>query len=298
MANGRRHVAFELMAWITKSRSRPSPIRHSAGGAIQASGNTRVPLSPVRSHSSTGLWNSVVRWPGSPSYFVRTLLPMHASRILVVGTTLHAADLLQRLRPSDRRVGRIHDFEWRRFRAINETTNRALWPQRHPYEELIRIRDLEPVMFSAENQNDPTDEIATFFPRALTQPAVDAGANLTLQPFYKKRPGEWVVLGADLARSERIGADYTVVVVVVYDQNTRQRRVIATRRVKGLDFQGQITMFLTSRPAMASTSASSRPMASSNGWSMSCAGNPGATSSTDIPPVGTGCRSIMPASPC
>lgn len=177
-------------------------------------------------------------------YFVRTLLPMHASRILVVGTTLHAADLLQRLKPSDRRVGRVHDFEWHRFRAINDATGHALWPERHPYEELIRIRDLEPVMFSAEYQNDPTDEIATFFPRALTQLAVDAGANLTLQPLYHKRPGEWVVLGADLARSERIGADYTVAVVVVYDQTTQERRVIATRRIKGLDFQGQITMFL------------------------------------------------------
>ena len=177
-------------------------------------------------------------------YFVRTLLPMHAARILVVGTTLHAADLLQRLKPTDRRVGRVHDFEWRRFRAINDATGRALWPERHPSEELIHIRDLEPVMFSAEYQNDPQDEIATFFPRTLTQLAVDAGANLTLVPFYRKRAGEWVVLGADPARSERIGADYTVVEVVVYDQTTEERRLIATRRVKGLDFQGQVTMFL------------------------------------------------------
>jgi hypothetical protein len=177
-------------------------------------------------------------------YFVRTLLPMHAARILVVGTTLHAADLLQRLKPTDRRVGRVHDFEWRRFRAINDATGRALWPERHPFEELTHIRDLEPVMFSAEYQNDPQDEIATFFPRTLTQLAVDAGANLTLLPFYRKRPGEWVVLGADPARSEAIGADYTAVEVVVYDQATRERRVIATRRIRGLDFQGQIAMFL------------------------------------------------------
>lgn len=177
-------------------------------------------------------------------YFVRTLLPMHAGRILVVGTTLHAADLLQRLKPADRRVGPVHDFVWRRFRAINDATGRALWPARHPFEELTHLRDLEPVMFSAEYQNDPQDEIATFFPRTLTQLAVNAGANLTLRPFYRKRAGEWVVLGADLARSERIGADYTVVVLVVYDQVTQERRVIATRRVKGLDFQGQVTMFL------------------------------------------------------
>jgi hypothetical protein len=90
-------------------------------------------------------------------YFTSTLLPMHAARILIVGTTIHAADLLQRLSP---RAGLplgapVHGFAWRRFPAVDEATETALWPGRHPYQELVALRDAEPVMFAREYMPSP-----------------------------------------------------------------------------------------------------------------------------------------------
>jgi len=178
-------------------------------------------------------------------YFVATLLPMHATRILVVGTAVHAADLLHRLSPRSATTpgGQVHGFAWRRYRALDEHTETALWPDRHPYAELARIRDMEPTMFSREYQSDPRDELATYFPRSLTQLAVDAGATQTMLPWYHKEPGEYVVLGADLARSERIGADYTVAIVAVFDPSTGLRRVLTARRERGFDFEAQLDLF-------------------------------------------------------
>lgn len=177
-------------------------------------------------------------------YFTHTILPMHPKRILVVGTALHAADLLHRLAPRSGTLGGpVHDFDWRRYRAIIDDKETALWPDRHPYPALARLRDEEPTMFSREYMNDPRDDLATFFPRDLTQLAIDAGAGLTMLSWYGKEPGEFVVLGADLARSERIGADYTVAIVVAFNITTGQRRVLTIRRERGLDFAAQIALF-------------------------------------------------------
>ena len=178
-------------------------------------------------------------------YFTSTLLPMHPERILIVGTAIHAVDLLHRLSPRSPAAidGSVHDFTWRRYRAIDDETGAALWPGRHSYEELSRIRDFDASMFSREYQNDPRDDVATLFPHELTQPAVDAGAGLTLLPLYQPEPGEWVVLGADLALSERVGADFTVAIVAAYDPQTGGRRILTIRRERGLDFAAQMTLF-------------------------------------------------------
>ena len=175
-------------------------------------------------------------------YFSRVVLPMHATQIILVGTAIHASDLLHQLKPS-KRHGPVHDFAWHRFRAINEKTGRALWPARHPYEELVRIRDFDPPACASEYQNRPTDEISTFFPYSLTQIAVDAGTEYTQVPYYHKRPGEYVVLGADIAISEQIGADYSVAMVVAYNRETKVRRVLAARRYLKRSFAEQVAIF-------------------------------------------------------
>ena len=168
-----------------------------------------------------------------------------ANAWLIVGTATHPTDLLFRLRPGSTATpgGRVHDFAWKRYRAIDDATQTSLWPARHPYAELARLRDREPVMFAREYMNDPRDERATLFPRSLTQQAVDAGAHLTKAPWYRKAAREFVVLGADLARSQRIGADFTVAIVAAVDIDTGQRRVLTARRERGLDFAAQLAQF-------------------------------------------------------
>lgn len=179
-------------------------------------------------------------------YFTYTLLPMHPTQILVVGTAIHPDDLLHRLSPRSSAAvdGQVLGFTWRRYQAINERTGKALWPEERPYAELARLREQEPTMFAREYMNDPRDDVSSYFPRELTQAAVDAGAGLTLLPMYRRPANEFVVLGADIAISSRAAADYTVVMVMAVDRVSRQRRLIAVRRLKGLDIQQQIELFV------------------------------------------------------
>jgi hypothetical protein len=187
-------------------------------------------------------------------YFSGTILPMHAGRILIIGTAVHQGDLLLRLRPRRRGASgpsslpgprsAIFEFEWRIFRAIDPRTETALWPARRPYAELAAFRAEEPTIFSREYQNDPRDDAASLFPHDLTQPALDAGAELTFVPAYRPRADEVVLAGVDLAQSEVIGADWTVALVIAYQPETGVRRVLTVRRHRGLPFDQQIDLLI------------------------------------------------------
>lgn len=95
---------------------------------------------------------------------------------------------------------------------------------------------------SREYQNEPRDDAASMFPYSLTQRALDAGADLTFLPAYRRAANEIVVLGADVAVSAAAGADYTVVFVAAYELDTGRRRILTGRRAKGLDLAGQIEL--------------------------------------------------------
>lgn len=182
-------------------------------------------------------------------YFASTLLPMHPSRILIVGTAFHQDDLLHRLRPRRSSVATdappsgnaLSRFVWRRYAALVRSGKRALWPGRHSVEELAEIRDFNPTIFSREYQNRPRDDASSMFPRDLTQLALDD--SITFLPTYHKAPGELVLLGADLAISEAAAADFTAVVVIAYDRATGRRRVLYACRRKGLGLNGQLDLF-------------------------------------------------------
>jgi len=172
-------------------------------------------------------------------YFTGTLMPMNAGQVLVAGTAWHRDDLLHRLgQPSSG----APLFEWAKYRALDPESGTALWPERQPASELLALRDFDPVSFSREYMNDPIDDAASMFPRALTQHAIDAGARLTFETLRRATPGEIVVMGVDLAVSEAAGADFSVVIVVALEQATGRRRVLAARRSKGLDLSGQVEL--------------------------------------------------------
>jgi hypothetical protein len=178
-------------------------------------------------------------------YFVGTLMPMNPGQLVIVGTAFHQDDLFHRLRPgraTSRGDRAAAAFTWRRYFALDVDAHDALWPERHPYDELIDLRDFDPVAFSREYQNLPRDDASSMFPFELTQRAIDAGAGLVFGPSYRPAPGEFVVLAVDIAISEATAADYTVILVVAFDPTTKLRRVLAARRVKGLDLASQVDL--------------------------------------------------------
>jgi hypothetical protein len=172
-------------------------------------------------------------------HFVGTLLPMHATRVVVIGTAFHRDDLLHRLAPGGR--GAAHGFAWHRYMALDEAAGTTLW-HRHPFEELARIQIADRLAFSREYQNDPRDDASSMFPRELTEHALAAGADLTFVPRYRNPPGGVVVLGLDPAVAEGATADYTVAVVAAVDPATMRRRVLTIRRHRGLALDAQVAL--------------------------------------------------------
>jgi hypothetical protein len=121
-------------------------------------------------------------------------------------------------------------------------SGKPLWPEVFPAAELQAIRDVDPISFAREYQNDPRDDAGSLFPYALTQPVLDRGSDLTFAPSHRKQHGEYVVLGYDLAVSEETGADYTVGWVAAYDRAAQTGRILYGFRERGLTFAEQITM--------------------------------------------------------
>jgi hypothetical protein len=180
-------------------------------------------------------------------YFTATLLPMHAKQVIVLGTAQHAGDLLFRLGPPGVAEGSSetatlegpYGFRWVRYRALDEETETALWPWKHSAAELLKARADGPIVFSREYQNEPIDDAASLFPCSLTDTLKVADA--TFLPFYQHGSKVAVILGLDIARGESAGADYTVQMIVAYDQVTQKRRLLYARRAQGLDFRQQLT---------------------------------------------------------
>ncbi len=171
---------------------------------------------------------------------------MHPRQMLIVGTPLHQDNLLCRLAPHDvaeaTRPVRTLGSVWRHYRALNEATGAAFWPARHSAAELVALRDADPVIFSREYQGEPLDELASLFPYALTQRALDAGSRQGFLPAYHKREDEMVLLGVDFAVSPAARADETVVIVIAYDHANGLRRVLTACRRKGLTLHEQVEM--------------------------------------------------------
>jgi hypothetical protein len=165
----------------------------------------------------------------------------------VIGTTQHYDDLLFRLRPKkdalDLVVGnRRARFRWLRYRSVDWDTEQVLWPGRHGIDDLRARRAQDALLFSREFQNEPRDDASSMFPWTLTGRAVEAGSSMTFVSEYVRHPGELVVLGMDLAASEEVGADYTVIGAAVYDRATQRRRLLYGRREKGMSFRQQLDL--------------------------------------------------------
>jgi len=133
------------------------------------------------------------------------------------------------------------DFAWYKYFAVDFDNGTALWSEQHPLEELLKLREWDPVMFSREYQNDPTDDASALFPLDTTAKMLAPSATFESSKRAIHR-GEIVVLGYDPAASGRIGADYCSLTVIAVDIQNFERRFIYGFRAKGLDFDAQVEL--------------------------------------------------------
>ena len=177
-------------------------------------------------------------------WFLGALLPCRSQNgeIRVVGTILHMDSMLERLMPRENDKQTISEglktYSTRRqmwkslkYRAHNEDFSLILWPERHPADELKRIRQeyLEqglPDVYSQEYLNIPIDESNTYFKRADFLPMREED--------YKSKKNYYIA--GDFAISQKERADYTVLIVGGVDENGRLCIVDVIReRMDGLE---------------------------------------------------------------
>jgi len=160
-------------------------------------------------------------------WFYGALLPCRAKdgEIRIVGTILHMDSMLERLMPreNDRQtvVEGLKTYTakkqmWKsvKYKAHNHDFTDILWPERHPADELKKIRSeyIEqgmPDVYSQEYLNIPLDEANTYFKKADF---------LAMKEEDHKKKKNFYIAG-DFAISEKERADWTVMAVGGVDED-------------------------------------------------------------------------------
>ncbi len=136
-------------------------------------------------------------------------------QIIVIGTRQHEADLYNELMDNSRYVSKS-------YKAIMDSEEeKVLWPEKWSYRKLMeRKKEIGNVAFTRQFQNEIKSRGSSMFPMELIEPALDRDAEL-LNP-YGERPywlNEYdIYMGADLASSARVGADYVVYISIGVDE--------------------------------------------------------------------------------
>ena len=193
-------------------------------------------------------------------YMIGVLLPIEPEQIVVIGTAQHYDDIYHRLAPGEGKPkvylrNRPVRFRHLKYRALYwpppgedgvALPPEALWSFKHSVEELESIRDRDLVQFAREYQNNPRDASASLFPFELTGRALARGTDMTFLPLtpkaYTRPMSELVLGGMDIAASESVGADYTVIEVAAFNRLTGESRFLWCDRWRGLGFNEQLDM--------------------------------------------------------
>jgi len=125
----------------------------------------------------------------------------HRSQIIVVGTIQDPEDMYNSIRHNTA-------FVFRQLKAvISEEPKEVLWPERYPYDELMKIkRTIGSLAFAKEYQNEPLTEESSIFPASLFESCKDR--SLSYRRVYKGRNP--VFLGADFSIPGTMDGDWTV----------------------------------------------------------------------------------------
>ena len=136
----------------------------------------------------------------------------------------------------------------------------ALWPERYPLVALPETCDLKcevcpafmkglgclrqkksdigPMAYDKEFLSNARSNISSLFPSWLMEQNYDPEGVMV-----HDYTGLWeTVTGWDIARSEKVGADFLVGFTIGYDRQTKYRHILNITREKGITFPDQIKM--------------------------------------------------------
>lgn len=177
------------------------------------------------------------------NYFFNAITNMikPTGQIIVVGTPFHQADLYAELAENE-------EYEFRRYQAMNEDTDEALWPERYSKELLeARKREIGPIRFNREFQTVPIADDMSLFPTYLfkgepvEQPTIKLGMD---KEFWDDAGIRGVFMGCDFALSSSVAADFTVIWTMGLD-DYGNRWLMDIQREKGMAYQDQLSIINT-----------------------------------------------------
>lgn len=191
------------------------------------------------------IWSETTRMKAI-DYFLSAIEPMivPGGQLIVVGTPFHAQDLYNHLEEGGDLEGVFHVMK----HPAMDDAGTPLWPARYDKERLDFKRRLmgSALRWSREYLCQPISDEASLFPSWLFDtPGIKQPYRLGLDGDYWASRGYDVAMGVDLAMSASAGADYFVIFVMAIDPKTKDRYVIDIIRKKGLGYQNQIDLIVS-----------------------------------------------------
>lgn len=156
-------------------------------------------------------------------WFRNAVLPALSrnGQVIITGTILHYDSLLRNV--SRNKVSDHIPWQVLEYKAISldeDGNEKALWPEHKPLDVLRKLRNVDPVTFAQEYQNDPSSGGLAVFNRSeyMYISEDDIKKDPVDQKIYVKNMLVNVLITTDFAISEKDGADYTVFMASGMDQ--------------------------------------------------------------------------------
>ena len=162
-------------------------------------------------------------------------------QLIIVGTPKRATDIFATI---FRRTAEDPKCPWKfyKFPAILDKDKKTLLcPDRFTWEKIMNKRlSMGSLKFSREYQLEFFSRDTSLFPSELIDPAKSKGKDMSLLMQADKRDPTWTFIGGiDVARSGKVSADYTVVIILAYNTVKPQKQIVHFWRKKGLKISEQ-----------------------------------------------------------
>ena len=175
-------------------------------------------------------------------YIDMTLDPMLLNRkgqMIVVGTSKSATDIFSTIK---RRVDEGSIWSYDKFPAILDYENKILQcPDRFTWDQIMEKRlSMGHLKFAREYQLEFFSRGTTLFQEEVIKRAKEMGEDCILVNKIQNLGPNWVYVGsADVARSGKASADFTVVFILAYNTVTQEKRIVHMWRSKGMKISEQ-----------------------------------------------------------
>ena len=169
------------------------------------------------------------------------MILVRKGQMVIVGTPKNSTDIFNTI---EERIGEGAKWILKTYPAITDWEKKELLcPDRFTWEQLMAIREVQThKKFDKEFLCKTYASGSQLFPPELRTTAKKRGARWTM--YQSARPEdakEWrYYIGVDTARSGAASADYTVVVVLAYNPETQEKRLVWYWRRKGLKISDQV----------------------------------------------------------